>query len=148
MTFVAIELLDRAQEALGGGTLSVWLIAAGLLALFLAYKAVKFAMKLVALATAAVLFLGTAPWAGEPVTGATAECAGAAVEQAASGWQTNLTKRITVEALSPDAACADSGVGLASGSAEAKLRSFWDVPFQTWDITPDTVEPRVDLPGS
>ncbi len=147
MIVVAIEVLDRVQEALGGGNLTLWLVGAGLVALYLAYRAVKLAVKLVALATAAVLFLGTAPWAGEPVTGPTADCAAAIVARDASGWQTNLTKRITVESLSGDASCADDGVGLATGTGVVKLRSFWDVPFQTWDVTTSGATSQVDLPG-
>lgn len=141
-----VDLTGRVQDALGGGTLSLWLIVGGIVALFLAYKAVKLVAKLVALATAAVLFLGTAPWSGEPVTGDTAACVEAAVEQAASGWQTHLTKRITVASLSPDASCTPSGTGLQTGTGEAQLRTFWDIPFQTWDVTTAGAEPRSGLP--
>jgi hypothetical protein len=141
------ELIDRARDLLGGGTLTVWLVVGGLVALFLAYKAVKLVVRLVAFAVAAVLLLGTAPWSGEPVTGATADCAAAVVAEGAGGWQTQLTKRVTVEELSPDASCNDRGVGLARGSATVKLRTFWDVPFQTWEVTPDGAEARIDLSG-
>lgn len=140
------EIIDQVRDALGGGTLTVWLVVAGVVALFLAYKAVTFVVKLAAFATAAVLFLGTAPWSGAPVTGDTAGCAAAVVERGATGWQTHLTKRVTVEELSPDARCRDSGIGLARGSATVKLRTFWDVPFQTWEVTPEGAESRIELP--
>lgn len=145
-TLQATGLLDRASDALGGGTLTIWIVLAGLVALYLAYKAVKLVVKLVALSVAGVLFLGTAPWAGEPVTGATADCAAAVVERGATGWQTNLTKRITVEELDPAASCDSSGVGLAQGSALVRLRTWWDVPFQTWDVTPDGATARLEVP--
>lgn len=146
MSLLALELLDRVREGLGGGNLTIYLVVGGLVAVYLAYRAAKFAVKLVALGTAAVLFLGTAPWAGEPITGAAAECAAAIVEREAAGWQQHLTKRITVAELSGDAACADADVGLSAGTATVKLRSFWDVPFQTWEVTPDGATPRTEMP--
>lgn len=140
-------ILDGVSDLLGGGTMTMWVVLAGLVALFLAYKAVKLVVKLIALATAAVLFAGTAPWATEPVSGDVAACAAAVVESGATGWQTTLTKRITVEELAPDATCASSGVGLEQGSALVRLRTWWDVPFQTWDVTPDGATARLEVPN-
>ena len=79
--------------------------------------------------------------------GAPADCAAAEVTATASGWQATLTKRVTTEEVSPDAACQEDGVGLRAGSAVVRSRSFYDLPFQTWDVTPEGAEPRLDLPA-
>lgn len=139
-------ILEPIREALGGGQLTMWLILGGIVAGWLALKAVKAVIKLALGVVAATLVLGTAPWAGSAVPGAPADCAAAAVSAAASGWQTNLTKRVTTEELSTDATCANDGVGLSAGSAVVRLRTFYDLPFQTWDVTPDGPEARFDLP--
>lgn len=139
---------DFLTDLTGGGNLTIWLAIGGIVALYLAYKAVKFVMKVVALGVAAALFLGTAPWTGAAVD--TPEdvvaCVTMAVEEAASGWQVNLTKRITVEELSSDARCSGE-TGLSSGSAVVRLRTFYDVPFETWDVTPAGAVTRLQVPG-
>ncbi len=141
-------VLGPVRDALGGGQLSLWLIIGGLVLLWLAVKAVKMVVRLALGAVAVALFMGTVPWAGTAVEGAPADCAAAAVAEAASGWQTNLTKRVTAEEVSEDAACQPDGVGLDAGSAVVRLRSFYDLPFQTWDVTPVGPEARLDLPTS
>lgn len=141
-----MEIFDGIQDALGGGNLSMWLIIGGLVALWLAIKAVKMVVKLALVGAGAVLFLGTVPWSGAAIESSAADCAIAAVAEASTGWETNITKRITVENISGDAACAGGGVGLAEGVAVVRLRTFYDLPFQTWDVTPGVAEPRTDLP--
>lgn len=133
----------------GGGNLTVWLVVGGVVALWIAYKAVKLVMKLVSLAVGATLLLGTAPWAGTQVAAPedVVACVVRAVEEAASGWQTNLTKRVTVEELSADAACSGD-TGLANGTAVARLRTFYDVPFETWDVDPSGATTRLRLPSA
>lgn len=129
-------LLETIGDAFGGGSLSPVLLIGSAIALFLAYKAVKMVVKIVALGVGAFLLASTAPWSGAaPVEGAAADCAQEAVSQALSEWQLTITKRITVEQLSADAACAGEA-GLASGTATVKLRSFYDLPFQTWTVDP------------
>ncbi len=141
-------MLDPIRDGLGGGQLSLWLIIAGVVLLWLAVRAVKMVIRLALGGVAVALFMGTVPWAGTAVEGAPADCAAAAVAEASGGWQTNLTKRITTEQVSTDAACQQDGVGLETGSAVVRLRSFYDLPFQTWDVTPDGAEARLDLPTS
>lgn len=139
-------VLDPIRDALGGGQLSLWMIVAGVLAVWVAVKAVKFVVRLAMVALAAALFMGTVPWAGSAVQGAPADCAAAAVADAAGGWPSNLTKRVTTEEVSDDATCQPDGTGLASGSATVRLRTFYDVPFQTWGVTPEGPEPHRALP--
>lgn len=141
-----MEFFDGIRDLLGGGNLSLWLVVGGLIAVWLAIKAVKMVVRLALLAIGAALWLGTVPWAGAAIEGPAADCAVAAVAEASTGWETNITKRITVENVSADATCDADGVGLATGAAVVRLRSFYDVPFQTWDVTPDVVEARSDLP--
>lgn len=127
-------LLEQVGDVFGGGSLSPVLLIGAAIALFLAYKAVKLVVKVVALGVGAFLLASTAPWSGAPpVENAAADCAQEAVSQALTGWQLTITKRITVEELSSDAACAGED-GLASGTATVKLRSFYDLPFQTWTV--------------
>jgi hypothetical protein len=141
------SLFDPVQDALGGGNLSLWLLVGGVVLVWLAVKAVKFVVRLALVGIAVALVVGTAPWGGQPAPGAAADCAEAAVAAAASGWQSHLTKRVTADEVSPDAACAPDGVGLAGGSAVVRLRSFYDAPFQTWDVTPSGAVARLDLPA-
>lgn len=141
-------LLDPLRDGLGGGQLSLWLIVAGVILLWLALKAVKMVVRLALGGVAVALFMGTVPWAGTAVEGAPADCAAAAVAEATDGWQTNLTKRVTTEQVSTDAACQPDGIGLQAGSAVVRLRSFYDLPFQTWDVTPAGPDARLDLPTS
>ena len=131
-----MELLDPVKDLFGGGTLTPILIGGGLLALYVASKVVKLALRLVALGVAGVLFLGTAPFASAEVDGPVAACASRAVEDALASWQVVTTKRITVEELSSDAACAAGDTGLSAGTATVKTRTFYDVPTQTWLVTP------------
>ena len=140
-------LLPSIPDALGGGTLSVWLIVGGLVLVWLALKAVKFVVRLALGGLAVALVMGTVPWAGSAVEGAPADCAAAAVVDATTGWQSNLTKRVTAEEVSDDARCREDGTGLASGSAVVRSRSFYDLPFQTWDVTADGAVSRLDLPA-
>ena len=139
---------DFLTDLTGGGNLTIWLAVGGVVALYLAYRAVKFVMKVVALGVAATLFLGTAPWTGAAIDqpADVVDCVVREVEDAASGWQVNLTKRLTVEELSSDARCAGD-TGLSSGSAVVRLRTFYDVPFETWDVTPDGAVTRLQVPG-
>lgn len=139
-------LLDPVRDALGGGQLSLWMIVAGVVAVWLAVRAVKFAVRLAMVALAAALFMGTVPWAGGAAQGAPADCAATAVAETAGGWPSNLTKRVTTEEVSGDATCQDDGSGLASGTAVVRLRSFYDIPFQTWDVDAEGARPRRDLP--
>lgn len=137
-----MALFEWVRDALGGGTLSFWMLGLGIVALWLALKAVVTTVKLALLAGAAFLLLGVFPWAGEPVQGEAATCAAEAVADANSGVRAFLTKRITVEELSADAACTPDGQTLASGSATVRLRTWADVPFQTWTVSRGGVQPR------
>lgn len=141
-----MEFLDPIRDALGGGTLSLWMIIGALVLVWLAVKAVKFAVKIALFAGAAAVFLGgTVPWAGADLQSTAADCARAAVEREADGWQSVITKRITVETVSEDAACNGTADGLSAGAAVVKLRSFFDLPFQTWDVTPEGADARLDV---
>lgn len=138
--------MDAIRDALGGGTLPVWAILAGLIITWIALKTLTSMVRLAVLGAAAALILGgTVPWAGDALGTDVADCVQAAVREAAEGWRTAITKRITVEQLSGDARCADGGVGLAAGSGVARLRTFYDVPFQTYDVTPAGADARTDL---
>lgn len=141
-------VLEPIQDALGGGTLSLWLLVGGAVVLWLAVRAVKMVVRLALGGIAVALVMGTVPWGGTAVEGAAADCAAAAVTEATTGWEATLTKRVTTEEVSDDAACRDDGVGLAAGSAVVRSRSFYDLPFQTWDVTPDGPDARLDLPTS
>lgn len=139
---------DVLTNLTGGGNLTIYLAIGGLIALLIAWKAVKMAMRVGALAVAGALFLGAAPWSGAAIDTpeAVVDCVVAEVEEAASGWQVHLTKRLTVEELSPDAACSGDQ-GLSHGSAVVRLRSFYDVPFETWDVSPVGAVTRLQVPG-
>lgn len=136
-----MEILDGLRDALGGGTLSLWMLGGGAVALWLAWKAVVTTVRLALLAGAAFLLLGVVPWSGSPVEGEVADCAAAAVSEANSGVQAFITKRVTVAELSPEAACA-GGEGLVSGTATVRTRTFADIPFRTWTVTADGAMPR------
>lgn len=141
------SLLPSLPDALGGGTLSLWLLVGGLVVVWLAVKAVKMVFRLVLGGLAVALVMGTVPWAGTAVPGAPAACAEAEVTAATTGWQSTLTKRVTTEDVSADARCREDGVGLAAGRATVRSRSFYDVPFQTWQVTPEgAVADPLDLP--
>lgn len=140
------SLFEPLREFLGGGTLTVWLVVGAAVAMWLALKAARMAVRVVLGGLAMALFVGTGPWAGGSVQGAAADCAAAAVAAAAGGWQTTLTKRVTTETVSPDATCREDGTGLAAGTAVVRLRSFYDVPLQTWDVTRRGATPRSPLP--
>lgn len=55
------DVLDRALGSLAGGDATPWLVAGGVVALYLAYRAAKLAARLVSLGVAAALFLGAGP---------------------------------------------------------------------------------------
>ncbi|MBW3619010.1 MAG: thermonuclease family protein [Actinobacteria bacterium] len=55
------DLLDRAAGMVPGGDLTPWLVGAGVIALYLAYRAARMAGRLVSLGVAAALFLGAGP---------------------------------------------------------------------------------------
>lgn len=139
-----MEFLDPVRDWLGGGSLSLWTIIAALVVLWLAFKVVSLGLKLLALAIAVAMFVSLAPWSGEDVDSDAARCAARAVEAAAEGWRTVLTKRITVDEVSDGATCEEDGVGLASGDAVVKLRTFYDLPFQTWDVDAEGAAPRFE----
>ncbi len=143
---VVTDLFDPVRDALGGGNLTLWLVIGGVVVLWLAMKAVKMAMRLVLGSVALAMFLGTAPWAGAAIEGPAAECAANEVSESASGWQANITKRVTVESISSDAACQADGQGLSAGTAVVKLRTFYDIPFQDWEVTPDGATSNYSLP--
>lgn len=138
---------DFITDLTGGGNLTIYLVIGGAIALWLAFKAVKMVMKVAALAVAGALWLGTAPWGGAALDTPpnVVDCVVAAVADAASGWQTNITKRITVEELSPDATCSGDS-GLASGTAVVRLRTFYDLPFETWDVSTAGAVTRLQVP--
>lgn len=137
---------DFITDLTGGGNLTIYLVIGGLIAMWVAFKAVKLVMKVVALSVAGALWLGTAPWNGAAIDTPpqVVDCVTAAVADAASGWQANVTKRITIEELSADAACAGDN-GLASGSAVVRLRTFYDIPFETWDVSPAGAVTRLNV---
>lgn len=128
------DVITRVSDFFGGGLLGPVMIVAGLVALLVAWKAAKLVLRMLALAATAVLLLGTVPWAGQDVAGPVAACAVSAVQNELSGWQETLTKRITVEELSPDATCTAPEDGLAGGSATVRLRTVFDLPFQSWEV--------------
>ena len=136
-----MAVLDAVREALGGGTLSFWMIGGALVAIWLAIKAVKATIKLGLVVAAVFLLVGVAPWSGSPVESAAADCAANAVGEANSGVQAFLTKRITVQELSPDAAC-DGEDRLATGTATVRLRTYADIPFRTYTVVRGEVEAR------
>lgn len=149
------SLLAPLRDALGGGTLSVWLVIAGVVAVWLALRAVRKLVRMVLGAAALGLFLGAAPLAGTAVPGAVADCAAAEVASATPTLLTQVTKRVTTETLSPDATCQPDGVGLATGSGTVRSRTVFDLPLQTWEVTPEGAVARLavslpampDLPG-
>lgn len=132
-----MEFLDPLTEWFGGGAMTPIMLVGGAIALYVAFRVARFVMRLAALAVAAVLFVGTAPLTSGEVTGPVATCAMRAVEEPLGWWQTLATKRITVEELSDDARCSGDEQGLAAGEATVKLRTFYDVPIQTWAVSAD-----------
>lgn len=140
-----MDALAGLEQLLGGGNLTVWIVVAGVVLLWLAFKAVSMVLRLAAVAVAGTLFVSTAPWAGSAVDAPAAACASEAVRTAATGWQRYVTKRVTVDEVSDDASCTDDGRALGAGSAVVTLRTFFDLPFQTWDVDRDGAIARFDL---
>lgn len=128
------ELLTRVSEMFGGGLLGPLMIIAGLLGLLLAWKAAKFVVRMAALAATAILLLGAVPWAGQDVAGPAATCATEAVQVELDAIRETITKRITVEEISPDATCTPTTQGLATGTATVRLRTVFDLPYATWEV--------------
>lgn len=143
-----MEFLAPVRDWLGGGSLSLWTVIAGVFVLWLAFKVATLGLKLLSLVVAVALFVSVAPWSGEDVESQAARCAAAAVEAEAAGWRTAATKRITVEQVSDGATCTDGRQGLASGNAVVRLRTFYDLPFQTWDVDSSGAAPRFDDVGA
>lgn len=140
------ELIGPVRELFGGGTLTPWLVLGGVVLFWLALKAVRTVVKIALLALGGTLLGGVAPWSGAALDTPAAVCATAAVADELRGWPSFLAKRITAEELSPDARCDDDGRGLAAGTGGVKVRSFFDVPYQTWAVDPDGPRPITDLP--
>jgi len=143
-----VGLLEPIQNLLGGGTGALWMIGGGIVLGWLALKAAKMAMRIVLFSVGGAMLLGSAPWAGAAaVEGPVADCSVAAVIAAMQPWQQTVAKRVTVERITADAACLGDDA-LGAGAAEVKLRTMFDIPFQTWDVTAEGAAPRdLDLPA-
>lgn len=139
-------LLDPIKGALGGGTMSLWLIAGGFVVLWLATKMVKMAMRVVVLGIGAAMLLSTAPWTSDGIDSLTGDCALAAVQDAMTPVESVVTKRITIDEVSADAACNVEGDGLRAGTARARLRTLYDIPFQEYGVSPAGAVARMNLP--
>lgn len=127
---------DRVKDLFGGGLLTPIMIAAGLLVLYLAIKAVGSFLKIMMLLGAAGLFVGVAPWSGDsPVDTPVASCAAAQATDDLDGLLAVATKRVTVKSVGDDARCNRRKTRLARGSAEVQLRTFYDLPFRTVQIS-------------
>lgn len=139
-------LLDPVKDALGGGTLTVWLIGGGVVLLWLATKMVKFAVKMTVFAIGGALLLSAAPWASEGIDTPAGDCARQAVEAAMNTVEDLVAKRVTVDDASADAACNADGDGLRAGTAKARLRTVYDIPFQEFTVDAEGATPRLDIP--
>lgn len=139
-------LLDPIKDLLGGGTLSLWLIGGGLVLIWIATKIVKFAVKMTVFAVGGAMLLSAAPWSSEGIETPAADCARQAVEASMTFFEDLGAKRITIKDTSTDAACNADGTGLRAGSATARLRTFYDIPFQEYAVTPEGATPRLNIP--
>ncbi len=139
-------LLGPIQDALGGGAAALWMVGGGAFLIWLAFKLVKFTAKILTLGIGIAMLLSAAPWASDGVDSPAADCARQAVEDAMSTSESLIAKRVTVKATSDDAACNGAGDGLAVGTATARLRTFYDLPFQEYEVDADGAVPRFDVP--
>ena len=137
-----MEIFNDIREAIPGGTISPVLIVIAIIFIVVAIKTVGMLLKLLLFTAGIAVALGVAPWAGNPVTGEVAACAADAVNDAAGGWQALAAQRVTVEELSLDAVCAPTLEGLVAGSASVKLRTFFDIPIETWTVDGDGARPH------
>jgi hypothetical protein len=139
-------LLNPLKDALGGGTLTLWMIGGGLLAFFVATKVVKFALKATVFAIGGAMLLSAAPWSSEGIDTPVAACATQAVQAAMNTVEDLVSKRVTVKETSADAACNAEGNGLSTGTAKARLRTVYDIPFQEFTVDSTGATPRLDIP--
>lgn len=139
-------LLGPLKDLLGGGVGTLWMVGGGLLLIWLAFKIVKFTMKVLALGVGVALLLSAAPWASDGVDAPAAECARQAVEDAMTTVESIVAKRVTIKVVSDDARCNGDKSGLASGTATARLRTFYDLPIQEYAVDREGATPRFDVP--
>ncbi len=139
-------VLGPIQDLLGGGTLSLWMIGGGIVVIWLGLKIVKMATRVAALAIGGAMILSSAPWSSAGMETPTAACARQAVQDAMTTVESFIAKRITVKELSDDATCNGDESGLARGTATARLRTFYDIPFQEYYLDGAEVTTRLNLP--
>lgn len=137
------EIWQDIENLLGGGTLTIWTIVAALVVLYVAWKAAKFAVRIFAAIVAIALLLSTAPWSTEGIQSGEAPCIAEVVNAQLTTWENIATKRITVDEMNPTTDCLVGG--RIDGSATVRLRTFFDIPFQTIEIVNGNITRSVDL---
>lgn len=137
------EIWQDIEQLLGGGTLTIWIVVGSLVMLYVAWKAAKFAVRIFAAIIAIGLLLSIAPWSSEGLQIAETECISEIVNAQLTTWENIATKRITVDDVSPTIRCT-VGLGV-DGSATVRLRTFYDIPFQTIHIVDGNITRSVDL---
>jgi hypothetical protein len=137
------EIWNDIEQLLGGGTLTIWIIVGALVMLYVAWKAAKFAIRIFAAIIAIGLLLSTAPWSSEGLQIAETACISEIVNAQLTTWENIATKRITIDEVSPTINC-NVSLGV-DGSATVRLRTFYDIPFQTIEIVNGNITRSVDL---
>lgn len=140
-----LDVLREIQDFLGGGTLTVWIVVLALIFTYIAFKAAKFAMRIFAIVIALALLISIAPWSTEGESGQRADCLVDYVTARLTAWEAIAAKRLTVEDADPTASC-QLPQGISNGEASVKLRTFYDIPFQTIRVTPEGLDRSFELP--
>jgi membrane protein implicated in regulation of membrane protease activity len=140
------DVFREIQEFLGGGTLTIWIIVGALVFTYVAFKAAKFAVRIFAIIIALALLVSIAPWSDEGEDSDRATCLVEYVTSRLTTWEAIAAKRLTVEDVDATATC-QLPQGISRGEASVKLRTFYDIPFQTIRVTPDGLDRSFELPS-
>lgn len=135
-------LFDRLAQL----DLATWiLVGGGIVAVVIAWKVVKGALRLAILAVGLLALTASVP-AAPGVDTVVADCVRAQVEADHGAAEKALSRTITVVTVSEDAACTADGGSLSHGTAVAISRTVWGLPMQKWDVEPGRAIPMVTLP--
>lgn len=133
------------QQFLGGGTLTIWTIVLSGVFVAIAFKAAKFAARIFAIIVALALLVSIAPWSSEGEESDRATCLVQYVTARLTTWEAVAAKRLTVDDIDAPARCLLPG-GITGGEASVRLRTFYDIPFQTIRVTEEGLDRSWELP--
>ncbi|MDX1511722.1 MAG: hypothetical protein R3249_10260 [Nitriliruptorales bacterium] len=139
-----LDILREIQAWLGGGTLTVWTIVGAGLFTYIAFKAAKFAMRIAAIIVALALLISIAPWSTEGEDSERADCIVDLVTTNLTTLESIATKRMTLDEADALTTCI-WGQGVRGGAAQVRLRTFYDIPFQTITVTEDGISRSIEF---